>query len=121
MNTKIFSAGLVIGLAMILSCTSDDSGSTTLDCTTNKPTYTNNIAAIMNTSCATTGCHNAATKAAGYDLSTYNATKSASANSKFLKSIKHESGADKMPQGGSKLSDATINQIECWINNGTPQ
>ncbi|MBK8052910.1 MAG: hypothetical protein IPK35_06430 [Saprospiraceae bacterium] len=116
---KTFS--IVVILTTFITCTKDSTTESNASCSTVVSTYTNNVATIMNASCASAGCHSASTKAAGYDLSSYNGTKSGAANSKFLKSIKHESGADKMPQGGSKLPDASIKLIECWIANGTPQ
>jgi cytochrome c553 len=110
-----------ISFAFLISCGKDDSSTSTVDCAGVTPTYKTDIAAILNSSCAQSGCHSAASKADGFDLSTYAASKSATGSSSFLKSIKHESGVDKMPQGASKLSDATIKKIECWIVNGTPE
>jgi len=26
-----------------------------------------------------------------------------------------------MPQGQSKLADATINKLDCWVKNGCPE
>jgi cytochrome c553 len=94
---------------------------TTIDCTGTTPTYTNTIKAIMDSKCATSGCHSASSKRAGYDLSSFAGTSSGANNSKFLASIKHESGADAMPQGAAKLDDATIKNITCWVQNGKPQ
>ncbi len=115
---------LIFGiLFFMLSCSKDETSNTnnSLDCSANKPTYKNDIASILNSSCALSGCHSAASKSAGFDLSTFSGAKSASGSGSFLKSIKHESGSSKMPQGGSKLPDATITKIECWIKNGTPE
>jgi cytochrome c553 len=93
----------------------------TVDCSGVAPTYTNTIKAIMDTKCATSGCHSAAAKVAGYDLSTYSGTSSGANSSKFMASIRHESGADAMPRGASKLDDNTIKQLACWIQNGKTQ
>ena len=121
MSSK-FSILIFAAMVIMFSCTSDENDTSPVnDCTTSKPTYTVNIASIMNASCALAGCHSASSKSAGFDLSNYTTTKSAAANSKFLKSIKHESGVSRMPEGGSKLPDSTIKLIECWISNGTPQ
>lgn len=89
---------------------------------TNTPTYVADIASILNASCATQGCHNTASKKDGIDLSSY-----AEAKNVFIKSntalatVHHASGVKAMPQGQSKLSDASINKLDCWVKNGCPQ
>ncbi|MBK9151306.1 MAG: hypothetical protein IPM26_10040 [Saprospiraceae bacterium] len=110
---------LIFILFILTSCSKNESS--TVDCSGVNPTYTADIAAIMNSSCALSGCHSAIFPASGVNLSNYSNTKAASQNSKFLKSIKHESGAKPMPQGSAKLSDASIRLIECWIKNGAPE
>lgn len=90
----------------------------TYDCSAINPTYTNDVKAIVDANCATAGCHNAATKASGIDLSTYSLVKSQSGQRRFLGSIEHASGYKSMPEGASKLSDVTIQTIACWIEQG---
>jgi hypothetical protein len=94
---------------------------TTYDCANTVATYSADIKPIMDASCATSNCHSASKKAAGIDLSTYATVKAYSSNDKFIKSIQHISGVEKMPRGASKLSDSEIKLIYCWTNNGTPQ
>jgi hypothetical protein len=118
MNRSILGGIIFISFLFIFSCGDDDSK---VDCSGVSPKYTNDIDKIVNESCATAGCHDAITKAVGLNMSTYDGTKSATKSDKFLKSIKHESGATKMPLGGNKLSDQIIKRIECWVQNGTPQ
>jgi hypothetical protein len=93
----------------------------TFDCTGVAPTYTNEVKAILDARCATAGCHSAASKSEGVDLSSFAGAKSASAKSSFLGSIQHKSGYKSMPQGSAKLDDATIKVLSCWVQNGTPQ
>lgn len=114
---KLFVACLMISFT---SCGGDDDVSNVV-CTGNAPTYKTEISAIMNSSCARAGCHDATSKSGGYDLSTYTTTVAATKSAKFLPSIKHEAGASKMPQGSDKLTDAEIKSIECWISNGKPE
>jgi hypothetical protein len=119
---KVFTCFFIFGivLTIISSCSKDDNN--VVDCTGVTPTYTNDIAPILNASCATSGCHSALFPASGINLSAYTAAKSASINGKVLKSIKHESGVAAMPpMGASKLSAANIRLIECWIKNGAPE
>ncbi|MBK9737399.1 MAG: cytochrome c [Saprospiraceae bacterium] len=113
---KFFSVILFLSFIILCSCSKDETN--VVDCTGMTPTYKNDIASIFNASCATAGCHDAVTKAEGINLSTYASSKSASQNTKVLKSIKHDSGANAMPQGSAKLSDAIINKVACWIQNG---
>ena len=117
MTKKILTVFVLACAVAMVSCGGDDE----LDCTGVAPKYSLEVAAIMNVSCAQSGCHAADTKSAGFDLSTYASTVAATKSDKFLKSIKHESGANKMPQSGDKLPDASIKIIECWIKNGTPE
>ena len=119
MKTKIFSFLLAFVLIGLYSCgnNTDDK----VDCTGVTPTYTADISPIL-ASCAIDGCHGNVATQANINLTTYAGAKSGSANSKFLKAIKHQSGAEAMPPAGNdKLSDANIKLIECWINNGKPE
>lgn len=86
-------------------------------CDSLDPSYDFHIAEIMNAHCSP--CHTSNNEG-GYNMSSYNNTKNAAEKSAFLASIKHEAGVDPMPEGQAKLSDSTIQLIECWINNGYP-
>ena len=103
----------------LIQCTKDSLD--TVTCTGTTPTYAADIKAIMDASCALSGCHNATTKQSGYDLSSYAGTISAAGKTAFLGSIQHKSGYDAMPKGASKLSDANLTKIACWVQNSTPQ
>lgn len=92
-----------------------------IDCSGVTPTYDLNVKGIMSTNCAISGCHNATTKKHGIDLSTYDGTRSAGGDKSFLGAIQHKSGYTKMPKGASKLPDADIKTITCWVQNGMPQ
>ena len=39
-------------------------------------------------------------------------------NGKLMGTIKHTPGYQQMPQGGGKLTDCEINQLQKWIDNG---
>ena len=118
--SRLSSILLAVFILFVFSCTKDTATSS-VDCPAITPTYKNDIAVIMSASCATAGCHSAASRSGGIDVSSYAATLKAVSNSRFLPSIKHQSGAQSMPQGAGKLSDPTIAKIECWISNGTPE
>jgi hypothetical protein len=105
----------------IVAC--KDPGDTVIgySCSTSPiPTYTGTIKAIMDSSCATVGCHDAITKADGYELSNYTTTK-LNATEKLLLSIEHRSGVKPMPKGGNIIPEAQRIAIYCWVQNGTPE
>jgi hypothetical protein len=92
------------------------------NCTGVTPVYTGEIASIINSNCATSGCHGGGSSAAGINLSNYsNASNQFKNNNDNLASIHHASGVEAMPRGASKLSDAVINKLDCWVKNGCPQ
>lgn len=110
---------IAIGLTLttVFACTK----STNYDCTGVTSTYTNNVKPILDAKCATSGCHNDVSKAKGIDLSNYGQVKSHGSHGSFMGSMEHRSGYEAMPKGGSKLSDAELKLIGCWIENNMPQ
>lgn len=112
---------LVASAMIAVACEKDKvSPGPTEDCT-DTPTYTNDVKAILDTHCATSGCHNASSRANGLDYSTYSSASSKAGNSDFLGSIRHDGGFKAMPLGASKLSDANIMTLTCWVENGLPE
>lgn len=116
----------LIGCAffLLISCGGDEVEiipDNSLDCSNITATYSGEIKSIMDKNCATSGCHNNSTQANGIDLSTYDVVKSESTQNRFLGSIKHEGGFNPMPRGSSKLPNATIDMIACWIESGSPE
>jgi hypothetical protein len=91
---------------------------TTNNCDTINVTYSNQVAPILTKNCAFSGCHNTATKSAGYAYDSYSETKVSVTNNALIGSIKHLSGFSSMPKGGVKLSNCDINKIQAWINQG---
>ncbi len=71
---------------------------------------------LIDASCATGYCH--ASGAGGKYMTNYEETKASADYAGFLLAIKHQTGAAPMPKGSSKLSDADIQVLECWIQNG---
>jgi len=87
------------------------------DCDTSLFTYSGAIAPIVNTYCK--GCHNPSSLGGNIDLSIYAGVKTIAVNGKLMGSITHTTGFIAMPQGGTKLSDCRIQQIQKWIAAGT--
>jgi hypothetical protein len=113
---------LMVGFCLILlvSCDKEDSPDT-VDCTGLTPTYNSEIKAILDASCAKSGCHDATTKANNYDLSTYATASPVSQNNRFLGAIQHKSGFTAMPKDGPKLSQDNIDLLTCWVQNDSPE
>jgi hypothetical protein len=80
-------------------------------------TYKSNIKGLVDMHCAKS-CHSANRHADGIDLSTYDLLKEEAIKPRFMAAIKHQMIATPMPLKSGKLSDSTIQIIECWIENG---
>lgn len=110
-----------IGVIALSGCYNDKADQlypSTGGCDTTTVKYAADIQPILQSKCATSGCHDAATKASGYELSTF-AGVSATVNSgRLMGAIRQESGYKAMPQGASKLDECSINKIGRWINLG---
>ncbi len=91
------------------------------DCDTANVSYSAFIAPLMASSCATSGCHDAATASFAIILETYEDVKDVALNGKMLSSINHEGGSYPMPQDAPKLDDCTIAKVRSWINAGAPE
>lgn len=87
-------------------------------CDSNSYTYSGAVKPMMEKYCK--GCHNVSNASGGIALDTYDGTKNAVLNGKVLASIRQQSGASAMPQGGSKLSTCQITQVQKWANAGAP-
>lgn len=113
---------LLLGLALplaffVASCEDDDTNT----CDTSSVTYTNDIATILNNSCAAAGCHNSGSNfgsLANYDDAVFFAS-----FGRIGGAINHDNGFEPMPYptGAAKLSDCNISKIEAWIAAGTPE
>lgn len=79
--------------------------------------YTNSIKTLLDTRCATSGCHNASS-AGGINVSDYAGAKNAFQNHNALCSVHHGNGCSPMPGMGAKLSDTELNKLDCWVQNG---
>ncbi len=90
----------------------------TSDCDPAVFTYSGAVSGTINKYCK--GCHNPLSLNAGIDLSTYTTVKANALNGYIPGVITHSTGFKPMPQGGSKLSDCQITQIQKWIAAGAP-
>ena len=93
---------------------------TTTACDTTNAKFTTFVKPLMDSKCASSGCHNAATASSGANLSSYTGVKNyiTSQKTAFLGSIKHSPAFSTMPKGDLKLPDCDIKKLEVWINAG---
>ncbi|MBI1305903.1 MAG: hypothetical protein GC181_04720 [Bacteroidetes bacterium] len=84
-----------------------------------KITYNSDIKAILDKSCAISGCHNKNSSVGS--LASYSDAVAFVSLGRILGAIKHQSGYSAMPEGSPKLADTTITKIEKWITDGTPE
>lgn len=85
-------------------------------CDTASVTYSSSIKPIVDSKCATSGCHDAATVGGGYNMSTYDGVKAASA--RIMGAIRQETGYSAMPKSANKLDDCSIAKFDKWIAEG---
>jgi hypothetical protein len=85
-------------------------------CDTATVTYAASIKPIIDSKCATGGCHDAATMGGGYNMTAYDGVKNSSA--RLIGAINWESGHSAMPKGMNKLDDCSIAKITKWVNEG---
>jgi len=91
------------------------------DCSGVSPTYSADVAPIINTNCALSGCHTALSPSHGLNLQGYQVVKSTFNQHKLLCAIHHCSECNAMPQGAPQLSEEDILTITCWAKNGFAQ
>lgn len=83
--------------------------------------FSSDVLPVMNASCNTSGCHDAAGASGGVILDNYNGIKTQALNGRLMGSINQTGAYSAMPKGGAKLSSCTITKIQQWINSGAPQ
>lgn len=122
---KLLSLLFLASALMIVSCGKDDSSDDETDptCDTIGLTYTDDIKDILDTNCATPGCHSedqAMTQGAMHD---YAAAKAFVDFGRVVGAINHSDDFSPMPfpTGTDKLPQCTIDKITAWIDDGAPE
>ena len=87
-------------------------------CETENRSFSTDIEPILATYCL--GCHSGATPLGNLDLTTYDNVKTVVDIGTLWGVINWNVGFTPMPQGGAKLPQCAIDQIESWINDGAP-
>lgn len=118
---KIFLATLICVIVISACKTSKETTKTEtavvkppLDCSTTGVNY-EAIRPIIEKNC--TSCHGYDGDG-GFNFLTSVDVKRAATKGELLGAIKHQRGFPRMPAKADQLSQADIDKIECWINNG---
>jgi uncharacterized membrane protein len=108
----------ITGMILLTACKTTKTSTESKPVTETKPTPALNCGAvttsfadvksIIEQNC--TSCH--------HDLDNYADIKEIAAKGELLGAIKHQAGYPKMPKNADQLPQATIDKIECWVNNG---
>lgn len=116
--TKGYQVVMVLAL-LLASCTYDvlEEEVDTNDCHPAVVSYSTHVVPILQAaSCI--GCHNTSSPSAGINLDNHPDVVKSVNSGRLMGSIRHDSGFAAMPQGGSKLSDCSIETIAAWIDQG---
>jgi hypothetical protein len=114
----LFTAVVVLSLGGCYYDTEETLYPPTGVCDTSNVTFSGTIKPIVDTYCATPGCHDAAAASAGYDLTTYAGVWASVDNGSFLGSIDYDPNYSKMPKNSNQLDKCNITKIKTWINAG---
>jgi len=118
MKLKVFF--LFACVCFIYSCSYDNEESLFPDvtCETKNVTYSKFVSNYVNKLCV--GCHSSASPSGGIVLDNYNAVKKYVDNGRFIGSIRHDNGYERMPQSMPKSPKCDIDKLEAWIASGAP-
>ena len=118
MKFKIFTV-LFFSL-LILSCSYDKEENLfpNNNCVTTNVTYSKFVSNYVNRLCV--GCHSSASPSGGIVLDNYNDVKKYVDNGRFIGSIRHDNGYERMPQSMPKSPKCDIDKLEAWITSGAP-
>ena len=87
-------------------------------CDTTNITYSGTVVPILEVNCYT--CHNSVNQQGGIVVDNYDDLQVVINNGTFRGAINHLDGYSPMPQGGEKLNECDLTQINFWLDNGAP-
>ncbi len=117
---------LIIAGLIITSCYNDNEEDLYPNppvCDTTNVTFSGIVLPIINESCVV--CHSGNIPNGNIALETYDEIKTAAqvpagTYGSLYGTVSHSAGNSSMPKNGNKLSDCKIEQIQKWIEEGTP-
>ncbi len=87
-------------------------------CETNNVSYAQQVLPVITNFCK--GCHSGTAPSGGIALTTHAEVQTVALNGRLYGAISWQNGFQRMPQGGNKLPDCTIDQFKSWIDAGAP-
>lgn len=90
----------------------------TLSCDLTNVTFSQTVEPLIVAKCQS--CHNNGVMNGNITLEGYQNIKEQAENGNLMGAIRHESGFSPMPQGENQLPQCQIDEIQKWIDNGTP-
>ena len=113
---KKYTLLILVLSGFLLSCSQDDAEpeNQELDCSTLNDTYESSIKAIIDSNCATSGCHDGTNPRPSYKnyqnvFNNRNNIKARVVNGSMP------------PPSRPDLSQEQIDMIDCWVSNGAPE
>jgi len=110
----------LFAVGFVSSCGDDEDPMMPATCDTEDVTYTNFAKNLFDSNCSNAACHGAGTMST-FPLSTYEEAVAAVGFGRMIGAVNRSSGFSAMPRGADKLDDCTIDKLEAWINNDTPE
>lgn len=112
-------SSLVIAVLFISGCYYDKGDllnhvAATTDCSTVNAKFSTNILPLIQSKCASSGCHDAATAAGNTVLETYTQISSKTDR------INQRCVVEKTMPAGAPLNATEISYLSCWISSGAP-
>lgn len=103
---RLITTTIILSGLLFVSCKKDENN-VTPTCDGSSPTYNSFVQSVMSSNC--TSCHS--------DMSTYNGLLPYLNDGSFTKEVLTN---QTMPQSGP-LDAATLNTMQCWVENGFPE
>jgi hypothetical protein len=120
-NLVVIAVAVIFGLWSTTSCYYDNEEELYPNpptCDTTNITYSGTVAPILEINCNT--CHNSVNQQGGIITDNYDDLQTVINNGSFRGAINHLDGYSPMPQGGEKLNECDLTQINFWLDNGAP-
>ncbi len=87
-------------------------------CISSNISFTSNVFPIINTRCATPGCHSGSSPASGIGLEDYTQVKAMVDYERLIGTIDHQPGFSPMPKAQAKLDSCYISMVKTWVLEG---
>ncbi len=123
--TQFYPLALLLIICLLQTACKDDDEPTPITCPDEVVTYEQDIKAIVDASCAYSGCHDSSNPDVPHNYTTYDGMLIVLENGRLEDRVidKMEMPpSDQVPDGKPKnLTASQINLIQCWLEDGHPE